>query len=309
MSAIPTILVSGPLGSGKTSLLRHLIGRKSNLRFAAVVNDFGEVGIDADLLRGSTSRIVEVTGGCICCAAQGEVGFAVRSMLQQYDPDYVVIEMSGEGDPAPVVRELKGLAPLVELMRCVGVVDLTTRPDALIADCVSRNAVLGADLLVLNKTDLSTPAQDRDWRRLIASMNPDAQRVRTSHALVDPGIVLQGVARRHARSLFDSGSHEHSHRTLHAYCFQSALDIDPDRLARLMERHGAGFVRAKGFVTTGDLTHEFQAVRGSWSLQPFAGPLPDRRTRIVFMSRISSPEEMQALCERFLSPDGATGGC
>ena len=67
MSAIPTILVSGPLGSGKTSLLRHLIGQKTDLRFAAVVNDFGEIGIDGDLLRESTSRVIEVTGGCICC--------------------------------------------------------------------------------------------------------------------------------------------------------------------------------------------------------------------------------------------------
>lgn len=309
MSAIPTILVSGPLGSGKTSLLRHLIGQKTNLRFAAVVNDFGEIGIDGDLLRGSTSRIVEVIGGCICCAAQGEVGFAVQSMLQQYDPDYVVIEMSGEGDPAPVVRELRGLAPLVELMRCVGVVDLTTRPDALIADCASRNAVLGADLLILNKADLSTPAQGRDWRRLIASMNPDAQRVETSHALVDPGIVLQGVTRRHGVPLSDAGSHDHSHRTLHTYCFQSTREIDPDRLARLMERHGASFVRAKGFVTTGHQTHEFQAVRGSWSLEPFAGPSLDRRTRIVFMSRSSPREEMQTLCERFLSPGDAAAGC
>lgn len=308
MSAIPTILVSGPLGSGKTSLLRHLIGQKTDLRFAAVVNDFGEIGIDGDLLRESTSRIIEVTGGCICCAAQGEIKFTVQSMLQQYEADYVIIEMSGEGDPTPVIRELKGLVPLVELMRCVGVVDLTTRPDTLIADCVSRNTVLGADLLVLNKTDLSTPAQGRDWRRLIASMNPDAQQVETSHALVDPADVLQGVTRRHGVPLLDASGHEHSHRTLHTYYFHSALEIDPDRLERLMEQHGASFVRAKGFVTAGGQTHEFQAVGGSWSLKTFAGPLLDRRTRIVFMSRSSPKEEMQTLCERFLSPSDAAAG-
>ena len=265
-----------------------------------IVNDFGEIGIDGDLLRDKASRVVEVVNGCICCTTQSELPFTIQMLLRRYQPDYVVIEMSGEGDPAPVVRQLRGLAPLIELLRRVAVIDLTLMPDTLVDDCVSRNGILGADLLVLNKTDLASPEHCSAWRQLLAQMNPTAQDVEALHAEIDPAILLQGVGRRQAISAGHSYDHEHHHQALHTYSLRTDEIIDTGRLERLMEQHGERFVRAKGFVAIRDQVFEFQAVRGSWSLKPFDGALSDNCTRLVFLSRSLRKEDMQELCERTL---------
>jgi G3E family GTPase len=293
-AGVPTILVCGQLGSGKTSLLRHVMRSSRPLRFAAIVNDFGDVGIDGDLLRESTGRIVEVTGGCICCAPQTEMPATIQAMLQDYAPDYIVVEMSGEGDPYPVLRAVRSLYPLVDHIRCVTIVDLAAAPAAVIDDCALRNGILAADILILNKTDIATDSRRREWLALVASMNRAARRLPAQHAAIDPAAVLHGAD---AGRRSHDHHHRHEHQALHSYCFQAAGEVSAERVVRFMQTHAAKFVRIKGFVAIDGRTHEIQAVRERWSFVPYDGTLADRRTRVVFLSRRLDRDQMRNLCE------------
>jgi G3E family GTPase len=225
-------------------------------------------------------------------------------LLRQYDPDYIVIEMSGEGDPSPVIRELKTLKPLIDLTHHIGIVDLTLAPNTLICDHITRNVFLRADLLVLNKRDLSSPTQISAWRALISRMNPAAEELETSHGVIDSAILLRDVRRRQRPMGLDGLLHQHRHQMLASYCFRTDREIDLARITRIMDQHGENFVRVKGFVRISGCVHEFQAVRGRWSLTPFGGRLADSGTRIVFLSRQLTKQDMHALCELYFHIGG-----
>ena len=305
MSSVPTILVSGALGSGKTSLIRHLVGKNQDLRFAAIINDFGEIGIDADLVRESTSQVIEVTNGCFCCTTIAELPLTIDMVLRKYRADYIIIEMSGEADPTPVIRAIRTLRPRIELACNVTLVDVTLDPGVLLVDQVTRNGILAANFLVLNKIDLSNGEERDAWHGLVAKMNAGAPKIETAHGIVDLSAViadtrdLDGTAT--AQSPKHDHEHKHEHRSLNSYCLRGT-EIRRASLEHFMTQHVQQFVRAKGFVNLDGQVHELQSVRGRWTLQPFAGTMAETETRIVFLSRTLTAEEMRKLCAGLTAP-------
>jgi G3E family GTPase len=153
---VPILLATGFLGAGKTTTVNRILAHAAGRRIAAVVNDFGAINIDAQLIAGAGDGVVSLTNGCICCSLEGDLLRTLASILRRSPrPDHIVIETSGVADPADIVRNLMDPviwkeAPL-ETVLCV--VDATT-PVVQLDDALLRSQVRAADVVALSKTDL-----------------------------------------------------------------------------------------------------------------------------------------------------------
>jgi G3E family GTPase len=158
---LPTVVLGGWLGAGKTTLLNHWLREAGGLRLAVLVNDFGEISIDADLIVGADGDVISLAGGCICCAVGSDLFGALRRMTErQPRPDLLLVETSGVALPAAVARTVR-LVPGIEVRAVVVLVDGLAwhghLRDRYVADTV-RQQVAEADLLVLTKLDAADPA-------------------------------------------------------------------------------------------------------------------------------------------------------
>lgn len=188
----PVTVIAGFLGSGKTTLLNELLRNAGNRRLAVLVNDFGELNIDASLVAEVTDNVQELSNGCICCSMQGELINQVGSLAtRQPSPDHILIECSGVSEPARIIRTLgyPELRDVVRLDSVTTVVDPTTLTD-LTGDYaeLARAQVGAADLIVLNKTDLVTRRTIQIVRdQWLADNRPILEAV---ECRVPPGLIL-----------------------------------------------------------------------------------------------------------------------
>ncbi|MDR9469248.1 GTP-binding protein [Marinospirillum sp.] len=164
MSKTPVHLITGFLGVGKTTAINHLLAHKpEGERWALVVNEFGQIGVDGSLLEtGDDIRVKEIPGGCICCALGLTLSVTLVNLLQKYKPDRLLIEPTGLGHPAGIIDVLTGeqFAEFVELHPLITLVDPRQLEDPrVLANDTFQDQISLADVLVFNKTDLATPEQ------------------------------------------------------------------------------------------------------------------------------------------------------
>src|ERR1700760_4950020 len=172
--AVPILLVAGFLGAGKTTVVNHVLAHAGGRRIAAVVNDFGAINIDAELIAGASDGVVSLPNGCICCSLEGDLLRTLAAILRRSPrPEAIVIETSGVADPADIVRNL--MDPVIwrearlETVLCV--VDATARPEAL-NDALLRSQLRAADVVALSKVDLVDAAGLEQIRKAIAAIKP-----------------------------------------------------------------------------------------------------------------------------------------
>lgn len=175
--AVPVLLVTGFLGAGKTSAINHILRAPHGLRLAALVNDFGAINIDAELVGGSADGVVDLRNGCICCSLQGDMLRSIAGLLRRDPkPEGIVIETSGVSDPAEIVRSL--LDPVIfkeaALEAVVCLADARALADGPMEDdALARSQLLAADFIALNKVDLVSPAELADVRARLARLKPN----------------------------------------------------------------------------------------------------------------------------------------
>lgn len=172
---VPVLLIVGFLGAGKTTVVNHLLANAGGRRIAAVVNDFGAVNIDAELITGAEGGVVSLANGCICCTLEGELLRTLAKLLRHDPrPEAIVIETSGVADPTDIVRNL--MDPIVfreaplETVLCV--VDGSTADTSL--DPLALAQIRTADVIALSKLDLAEPGQAQRARAAMARINPRA---------------------------------------------------------------------------------------------------------------------------------------
>jgi G3E family GTPase len=184
--SVPVVLVAGFLGSGKTTVVNHLLAHAEGRRIAAVVNDFGAINIDAELILGAADGVVSLSNGCICCSLESDLLRTLAALLRRDPrPELIVIETSGVADPTDIVRNLMDPviwreAPL-ETVLCV--VDATT-PTAMLDDALLRSQIRAADVVALSKVDLVDATGHPRVRDAVRALRPTAAVVDAPHGEV-----------------------------------------------------------------------------------------------------------------------------
>ena len=283
---LPVTVLSGFLGAGKTSLLRHVLTNRDQLRVAVIVNDMSEINVDAMLLRGadvlrSDEQLVEMTNGCICCTLREDLVVEIARLAAQGRFDHLVIESTGISEPMPVATTFAyrgedgaSLGDVAELDTTVTVIDAATildelgtrdrLPDRDLAstdDDERRIAHLlidqieFADVLVINKTDRVGRRQLDEVDALLTHLNPGAIKLRATHGRVPLTEVLatrryspEASTRRAgwARELAGFHTPEVEKYGIESFVYRRRVPFHPQRLAELFDRGLPGVVRSKG---------------------------------------------------------------
>lgn len=290
---VPVLVVGGFLGSGKTTLVRHLLAdaQARGLRMAVISNEFGELGVDAALIGEGASRMVELAGGCVCCSLSDALVDTLIELRTKVNPDRIVIEASGVALPfdtqlhlyRPPVREWLGDEA------CVVVVDAERADEE---DPLFAEQLHSADLVILNKVDLVDPAGLIAARARLAELTPDAPILEATRAEVAIDLVFPSgpAATRHGPR-GNAHPHDHAHPHAHHHDDWESLELAvPHDLSEdaawdwIYERRG---VRTKGFVHTTAGPRIVQGVGRRLELSPFGDLVVDAEMlgRVVVIRR------------------------
>jgi G3E family GTPase len=294
---LPTTLLTGFLGSGKTTLLRRALVSPELADTAVIINEIGEIAIDHHLVDFVEGSVLELPGGCLCCAVREDLARTLRNLLDRRESGdirrfrRIVIETTGLADPAPILFTL-GADPMLD--HCVHLSTVVTLVDAVTgAATLDRFAEAGrqaalADLLVITKTDLAP--LDADLTRRLDAINDRARRVLAAEAR-DPGAMLFGAA-EHTVAAIPSGSvaaHSHGIDSFGMMLEGEFSRLDFARaLGGLARERGNDLLRVKGIVRFSDRPERpavVQAAQHALFAPEWLDDWPDedRRSRLVFV--------------------------
>lgn len=288
---VPILLVTGFLGAGKTTVVNHLLAHAEGRRIAAVVNDFGAINIDAELIAGASDGVVSLANGCICCTLEGDLLRTLSTLLRRDPrPDYIVIETSGVADPSDIVRNL--LDPVIlreaplETVLCV--MDAGTPPSAL-EDALVRAQLRVADIVALSKLDLADEGAGARMRETIRALRVPAVVVDAKHGEIPSALLFPAHVDR-APTPREPGPKRPAEERFETLSWTSERPISLQRLQQAIGRLAPKLARAKGLFETveqpGRLT-VFQFAAGRATLAPGDAPTPGvPRARIVFIAEL-----------------------
>jgi G3E family GTPase len=309
---IEALVLTGFLGSGKTTLLSHLLLQPGFSRTAVIINEFGEIGLDHDLVEASEESVIELQTGCLCCKVRNDLATTLHELLRRRDEGSiapftrVVIETSGLADPAPILQTLMTDAMIAGRIVLSGVattVDAANGTDTLNREAISVKQVALADRLVLTKSDLAGPMQLPLIRRLEA-LNPTAPVLTARRGQIDPACLFQGRLydpldrsldiQSWLRTEAISNGHSHRRHDVDTYAIVRRAPVRAVTLTlfleTLCEHCGSDLLRLKGIMNILESPDRPAVIHGvqhvfhppSWLAR---WPSNDRHSRIVFITR------------------------
>lgn len=308
-------ILTGFLGAGKTTLVKRILSLSSDLSGTVViVNEFGDVGIDGLLLKDAHSDIVELVGGCICCALKTDLKVTVRRILAELDPKRIIIEASGVADPAAIIEVLKDreFQSLLEIKKVVTVLDPDFWDSRADLGTFFKSQLREADLILLNRIDELGAQRVPKLLREIHAEIPDCRVVPTTYCNVDPGSIWsqdlsQDFALPFHSNLCDSfeapmqaDHHDHGSIDIHphapdaessgfkAFSFQSLKPLDEACFKHFSQQLPWELFRMKGPVRFHDHTVMLNHVGGRNEWTTWDGP---QETRLAFVGLGVDPEE------------------
>jgi len=281
---IPVTLLTGYLGAGKTTLLNRILTEDHGHKFAVIVNEFGEIGIDNDLVIGADEEVFEMNNGCICCTVRGDLIRIIEGLMKRKGKfDAILIETTGLADPAPVAQTFfvdQDVQDQARLDAVVTVADAKWLADRLKDAPEAKSQIAFADVIILNKQDLVSPEEMREVEARIRAINPYAKLHKTSRCNVPLDAVLGRNAFELDRILeiepdfleVDDHDHDHDHdhhhhghdhdhghglKHYHDEEMQSLAmridgDVDPHRfmpwINHITQKEGPSILRSKGIL-------------------------------------------------------------
>jgi len=229
---LPVTIITGFLGSGKTTLLNYILSNQQGLKTAVLVNEFGEIGIDNELIIATGDDMVELSNGCVCCTINEDLIQAVYKILEREDKvDYLVVETTGLADPLPVALTFLGteLRDMTRLDSIVTLVDCENFSLDLFNSQAAQSQITYGDIIVLNKTDLVDEADVDSLEVRLRDMKEGARILRTSKSQVPLPLILS-VGLFDSEKYFDAtahSDHDHSHHD-HSHTDHKHHDHDAD---------------------------------------------------------------------------------
>jgi G3E family GTPase len=236
---IPVTVLTGYLGAGKTTLLNRILSEPHGKKYAVIVNEFGEIGIDNELIVNADEEVFEMNNGCICCTVRGDLVRIIDGLMRRKGKfDAIIVETTGLADPAPVAQTFfmdEAVGAKTKLDAVVTVADAMWLKDRLKDAPEAKNQIAFADVILINKTDLATPAELTELEARIRGINPYARLHRTERAKIDLAEVLGRNAFDLDRILdiepafLEADEHEHEHGHDHDHHHHHHHDHDHSR--------------------------------------------------------------------------------
>ncbi|MDQ2953858.1 MAG: GTP-binding protein [Pseudomonadota bacterium] len=296
---IPVTVLTGYLGAGKTTLLNRILSEPHGKKYAVIVNEFGEIGIDNELIVNADEEIFEMNNGCVCCTVRGDLIRINEGLLRRKGKfDAIILETTGLADPAPVAQTFfvdEAVGAKTRLDAVVTIADAKWLMDRLGDAPEVKNQIAFADVILLNKTDLANAEELRAIEARIRAINPYARIHRTERAQIALSEVLgrnafdldrileiepeflAGDGHAHAGGRADAGGHDHDghqHHGLKHYhdeemqslSLRSEKPLDPEKffpwVQDLVATDGPSILRSKGILAFKDdpLRFVFQGV-------------------------------------------------
>src|SRR5919106_730948 len=225
----PITLITGPLGSGKTTLLRHLLDVVPQ-KIAIMMNEFGEIAIDSQIIEGKNVRIADLGGGCVCCSLLGEFEVAVAEVIDTVHPDLIIVETTGVAEPDALMFDIQENLPQVRLDGVVTVADADAMMRYPRLGQTGRAQIEAADIIVLNKVDLVSAEQLAEITVRLTQLNENAPILPTQRSQVDPEVLFGMSPAREA------GPPQHRHQLgMESFNYISAATLERQCFEALVE--------------------------------------------------------------------------
>jgi G3E family GTPase len=309
---IPVTVITGYLGSGKTTLLNHILTGQQGRKVAVIVNEFGEIGIDGQLIeQDGDEQLIEFNNGCLCCTVRGDLVTTIDKLRQRAgDLDAILIETTGLADPAPVASTFfvdEAVRAGTRLDAFVTVVDSVNLEKNLEQSVEAQEQVAFADIVLVNKTDLVDEEQLQRIERRVRSLNPLARMHRSANSVIDLGLVLGVNAfQLDAKLQVDPeflGDHAHEHdAAITSIVLREERPVDMNRfmswISPLLQKEGDRYLRTKGVFNAKGFNERvvFQSVRMLTTMARFHAWRDEepRRTEYVVIGRDLDREMLAA---------------
>jgi G3E family GTPase len=293
---IPVTVLTGYLGAGKTTLLNRILSEPHGKKYAVIVNEFGEIGIDNELVVNADEEVFEMNNGCICCTVRGDLVRIIDGLMRRKGKfDAIIVETTGLADPAPVAQTFfmdEQVGAKTKLDAVVTVADAKWLKDRLKDAPEAKNQIAFADVILINKTDLVTPAELAEIEARIRGINPYARLHRTERARIDIAEVLGRNAfdldrildiepafleaedvHGHDHAHHHGGGHDHAHAHSHgglkhyhdedmqSVSIKTDRPLNPDKffpwVQDLVATEGKDILRCKGILNFKDDPERF----------------------------------------------------
>lgn len=312
---IPVTILTGYLGAGKTTLLNRILTEKHKQKIAVIVNEYGEVGIDNQLVVDADEEILEMNNGCICCTVRGDLIRILQTLVFSMEQgkvkfDRVLIETTGLADPAPVAQTFfmdKLLSEKFEVDSILTVVDSKHVTKHLDSHDEAQEQIAFADVIILNKTDLVSNEELHTLERRISQMNPAAKRLHTQNC----NVALKDILGIHTFDVnhkleidphfLEDHHHHHHDDKVSSIAFREEKPLDMDKvnqwMSYLIQEKGEDLLRYKGILHIKGIKERivFQGLHMLFSGRPDRKwkESEEKLSELVFIGKDLNKEELE----------------